>query len=143
LHRRLFCRRCRLRSAFGCAGLKPASHPGFAQIIYGKPVLPQHSAVHIARWQALSAQAHFHATSLAALSGVCLRQLERQFHEALDCTPQKWLGDQLVAEAERLLHSGKPIKAVSIELGFARPDNFTRAFKRLTGLTPTQFLADN
>lgn len=41
--------------------------------------------------------------------------------------------------AFEILHSHQSITAVGIKYGFSNPDTFTRAFKRITGLTPKEF----
>jgi AraC-like DNA-binding protein len=42
--------------------------------------------------------------------------------------------------ADLLLNSGKLVKEVAEELGFADPYHFSRAFKKVHGLSPSQFL---
>jgi len=95
----------------------------------------------VQRWEGLASQARFRAKRLAVLTGVGLRQLERQFQQLLHLHPQKWLHSLLILEAETLLRKGKPIKEVAYLLGFAQPYNFTRLFKQRKGITPVQFVA--
>jgi|SRR6516164_5351254 AraC-like DNA-binding protein len=95
----------------------------------------------VRRWTDLAREARFRANDLAALNGICVRQLERQFHDLLGCRPQEWLYHLLTVHVQRLLLSGKSLKEAAAQLGFAYPGNLSRCFKRLTGITVSQFLA--
>jgi len=93
------------------------------------------------RWTDLAPKARFRADDLATLNGLGLRQLERQFHDLLGRNPQEWLYELLTARVKELLLSGKSLKEAAAQLGFAYPGNLSRCFKRLTGITVSQFLA--
>jgi len=41
--------------------------------------------------------------------------------------------------AEWLAHSDKPVSEIAFDLGYADAPNFTRAFRKLTGVTPSAF----
>lgn len=51
------------------------------------------------------------------------------------------LAERVVRAQERLRQPGASVKAVAIELGFADPFTFSRAFKRVTGKAPRAWLA--
>ena len=50
--------------------------------------------------------------------------------------PHSWLMQQRIACARGLLQSGCLPVEVATQLGFADQSHFTRAFRRVTGMTP-------
>jgi AraC-like DNA-binding protein len=51
-----------------------------------------------------------------------------------------WLNEKTLAYIkDKLLHSDMPVKAISERLTFRAPSNFTKYFKKHTGLTPKSF----
>ena len=46
----------------------------------------------------------------------------------------------LMEKARALLLEGRTVSEVSDSLGFEYPQSFTRLFKKVTGITPTEFL---
>lgn len=57
-------------------------------------------------------------------------------------TPLQLIHNRIALEARRLLHyTDKTSKEVAYELGFDEPAQFNRLFKKLAGLTPTEFRA--
>lgn len=91
-------------------------------------------------WLRLAHEARFNAADMAALSGITLRQLERNAQKVLGCTPQQWLDEQRMVAAQVLLREADTIKEVSIQLGFSQPSHFCRQFKQYFELTPSQFI---
>ncbi|QYO67891.1 AraC family transcriptional regulator [Leptolyngbya sp. 7M] len=75
----------------------------------------------------------------AELAGMSVRTFQRQLHD-LDLTYSRLL-DQVRFEQSLRLLLDPDIKLVNIasELGYTDAANFTRAFKRWTGLSPTEF----
>ncbi len=65
-----------------------------------------------------------------------VRRLCRQTH---GCLPKRLLSDWRVQMAARLLTAGKPVKFVSIEVGFRHVSSFCRYFKAVSGLRPAEF----
>lgn len=51
------------------------------------------------------------------------------------------LSERMQLAQARLQRAGATVKAVALELGFADPFSFSRAFKRVTGRSPRDFLA--
>jgi AraC-like DNA-binding protein len=92
-----------------------------------------------ARWQALARHALWDAGRAAELLDISLRQLERLCQRDLNCTPSEWLHHERMAAAADLLAAGRPIKSVAAHLGYTRPANFSRDFKRHFGRTPRAF----
>jgi AraC-like DNA-binding protein len=58
-------------------------------------------------------------------------------------SPKTYLLNRTMLEAQRMFFYDRPsVKQVAYELGFNDPDHFSRAFKRSSGKTITQFLQD-
>ncbi|MDQ2694078.1 MAG: helix-turn-helix domain-containing protein [Pseudomonadota bacterium] len=68
------------------------------------------------------------------------RTLKRRFKLATGLTLIGHLQNLRVEEAKRLLEAGdRPVDDISFEAGYDDPSFFRRLFKRLTGLTPSQY----
>jgi AraC family transcriptional regulator len=91
------------------------------------------------RWEQLAGTARYDAKELAKLCHLSVRQLERDFRQLLDRSPQDWLNEQRIKAAQQQLLSGQPVKVVAFELGFKQPSHFCRQFKSFNHLTPSQF----
>lgn len=63
--------------------------------------------------------------------------------EALGESPKDYIRGFVVMRAKSLLLSGMSVTQVSEQLGFEYPNHFTRLFKQITGLTPSQFLNES
>lgn len=46
---------------------------------------------------------------------------------------------RLITSAFELLHSGRPIVDIALESGFSSHESYTRAFRKLLGMSPSQF----
>ena len=69
-------------------------------------------------------------------------RFSREFRRAMGCTVAGYLRSVRVKAAERLLlDPGVPGAEVALRVGFYDQSHFCRAFKRETGLTPTEFVA--
>jgi transcriptional regulator GlxA family with amidase domain len=68
------------------------------------------------------------------------RTLKRRFKAATGSTLIEYLQNLRIEEAKRLLEAGQmPVDDISIEVSYEDPSFFRRLFKRLTGLTPSQY----
>ena len=68
------------------------------------------------------------------------RSLKRRFKAATGATLIEYLQNLRIEEAKRLLEQGElPIDEVSAAVGYLDISFFRRLFKRLTGLTPSQY----
>ena len=68
------------------------------------------------------------------------RTLKRRFKAATGATLIEYLQNLRIEEARHLLESGQmPVDDICIEAGYEDTSFFRRLFKRLTGLTPTQY----
>jgi AraC-like DNA-binding protein len=55
-------------------------------------------------------------------------------------SPQQIILDRLVLEAKRLIHfTDKQNQEIAYDLGFNDPAHFSRFFKKMTQLTPSQY----
>ena len=83
-------------------------------------------------------QINFYADRLC-LTGRYLGTVVRQ---ASGRTAKEWIDQALVTKAKVLLrHSDKSVLQISEELCFATPSFFSKYFKRLTGMMPTEYKA--
>jgi AraC family transcriptional regulator len=90
-------------------------------------------------WEKKAANARYDANELARICNLSVRQLERQFQHSLSRTPQDWLNERRILMARQLLQSGELVKRIAFDLGFKQSSHFCRQFKRLNGVTPSEF----
>lgn len=76
---------------------------------------------------------------LAALCNLSVRHLTRAFRNSRDCSLGRFIAQRRVHYAKQLIASGMSIKSVAYTMGFSAPSNFTAAFLRVTGETPSQY----
>ncbi len=82
-------------------------------------------------------------TELAAAAGLDGFRLTRAFTREIGLPPHTWHLQCRLRYAQSRLVRGEPIAAVAQLAGFADQAHFTRAFKRLTGVTPGRYRADH
>ena len=69
--------------------------------------------------------------------------LSRQFSQTEGRTIEQYIIAQRVERAKELLQLGElPVSEIADQLGYRTNSHFSAQFKRLTGLTPTQFRKD-
>jgi AraC-like DNA-binding protein len=73
---------------------------------------------------------------LEAVAGASARTLRRLFQQELGLSFAAWREQARVVEALARLEEGRPVSAVSRELGYAAPSAFTAMFKRVFGKSP-------
>jgi len=77
---------------------------------------------------------------VVALSNIAERTLKRRFKMATGTTLIEYLQNLRIEEAKRLLESTPmPVDQVGAEAGYSDASFFRRLFKRLTGLSPSQY----
>lgn len=77
---------------------------------------------------------------LARLCGISTRHLHRQFLALTGKTVSKYIENYWTEEAkDMLVQSDQPIKAIALASGFSHTNSFSRAFRRVTGLSPQKF----
>ncbi len=91
-------------------------------------------------WTLAARQARYNVHTLAQITRVHIRQIERFCREELGRSPQEWLDEQRIIAARSLLLERESIKRVAMELGFKQLSHFCRQFKKTYGMTPSEFL---
>jgi AraC family transcriptional regulator len=103
----------------------------------------------LARWQLRKAVEYMEAnlledirlSQLARITGLSSSHFARAFKVSMCLTPHRWLVEQRVHRAKRLMaKGGKPISVAADLTGFASQSHFTKAFRRVTGTTPRLWL---
>jgi AraC-like DNA-binding protein len=79
---------------------------------------------------------------LAQAAGVSGTQVIRAFSAATGMPPHSYLVSLRVERAKALLRVGTGLAETALEVGFSDQSQFTRHFKRLTGVTPGRFAAE-
>lgn len=110
------------------------SEPGLVQ-----PELPASVARALERMRL-----YFHlpmrVVELANLSGMSESHFSRQFKEAIGTSPIDWLRRERINQAKRrLIESDDPVKEIARQVGYHDQFFFSKDFKKMTTLTPTQF----
>ena len=81
---------------------------------------------------------------LAAECGISEVYFRKQFTKQYGISPKQYILDIRLGLAKQLLSEGVfKVSAVAEKCGFASPYHFSRAFKSRTGITPSQFAAQN
>lgn len=78
--------------------------------------------------------------SLATAEGVTRRQLERDLQRWMNTTPKGFSHAARLQHACRLAARGHALSDIAAGAGYADQSHMTRSFKRLTHLTPREFL---
>ena len=82
------------------------------------------------------------AVDIAAKLGVHERRLARAFRNCLDTTLFENLRELRMEEAQRLLReTSLSVQAISQEVGFSNPANFSTAFREHVGMAPSAYRA--
>ncbi|SDZ48502.1 helix-turn-helix domain-containing protein [Pseudomonas sp. NFIX28] len=81
-------------------------------------------------------------TELAACTGRNELGFLREFTRAIGMTPHAWLVEVRVQAARRLIErSDLPLAVIALETGFAHQSHMGSAFRKIFGLTPSQYRA--
>ncbi len=76
----------------------------------------------------------------AALMFKSPKTLSNTFKKLRNQTPLRMIQERIILEAKRqLYYTDKPIKEITYELGFSEPAQFSRLFKNVAGLSPSDF----
>jgi AraC-like DNA-binding protein/mannose-6-phosphate isomerase-like protein (cupin superfamily) len=72
--------------------------------------------------------------------GTSDRTIERLFMQETGLTFHRWREQMRVLKSLTLLGSGRAVKNVALELGFANPSTFITMFRKIMGVTPGAYL---
>lgn len=77
---------------------------------------------------------------LAALCGISVRHLHRQFLNLTGVTISDYAETHMVNRAKAMLaETDMPVKAIAEAAGFDHPNSFSRTFRRAAGVTPQEY----
>lgn len=77
---------------------------------------------------------------LAQLAGMSESHFSRQFKASIGTSPIDWLRRERINQAKhRLIESDDPVKEIARQVGYSDQFFFSKDFKKMTKLTPTQF----
>ncbi len=79
-------------------------------------------------------------TVLGDMLGIETRTFARIIDRSLGITGKIWLRQLGSITAIELLRSGGKMEVIASQLGFANNSNFTREFKQMVGVTPSDFI---
>ena len=83
-------------------------------------------------------------TDLAHACGISEVYFRKLFTEAFHVTPRRYLIGIRIQKAQQLLREGKfRVAQIAERCGFSNEYHFSRAFKKLTGMTPSEYARKN
>ncbi len=88
-------------------------------------------------WERLARAGGYRASTLAGSVNVSRQHLGLFFRLHFKLPPKAWLDRLKMQDAYQHLRKGEPVKGFYDELGFRHPNDFSRAFRRLTKRHPT------
>ncbi len=94
----------------------------------------------VTNWEKIAGEVSYNSRNLAEACDVSIRTLERHFHRHFNTSPEKWLHTLRLTVAEKLIvQTNLQVKEIACALGFAQASQFSKEFKRHSGLSPTVF----
>lgn len=104
------------------------------------PALDPRRVAEIAEYMAAHLSEPLHLDELAAVVHLSKYHFLRAFARTTGTTPHRYLtGVRMRRAAERLRTTDAPVAVVAAQCGFASPSQFTAAFRRHHGCSPTQY----
>ena len=80
---------------------------------------------------------------LASALHISPRRLTYRLKIVAGISPALWMRQKRIAGAQRLLREGRTVTETSEAFGFANPYHFSRVFKIIVGVTPSEFRRQN
>lgn len=82
----------------------------------------------------------FNVAELAGSVNICERECQRIFQRYLHYRPMEYVRrKRIYTSAAKLLACDSPVTDVAFEYGFASPSHYTKQFRELMGMTPTEY----
>lgn len=82
----------------------------------------------------------FGVAELAGSVNICERECQRIFQRYLHYRPMEYVRrKRIYTSAAKLLSCDSPVTDVAFEYGFASPSHYTKQFRELMGMTPTEY----
>jgi AraC family transcriptional regulator len=82
-------------------------------------------------------------SALAQAANMNLSYFATLFRKSMRVSPHQYVLNRRVEWAKRLLRDSKrSVLEVSLEVGFDHPNNFARVFRRMAGISPSEFRRD-
>ena len=82
----------------------------------------------------------FGVSELAGSVNICERECQRIFQRYLHYRPMEYVRrKRIYTSAAKLLSCDSPVTDVAFEYGFASPSHYTKQFRELMGMTPTEY----
>ncbi len=86
---------------------------------------------------------NFDVNKPAEMLGISRNYLNSKCKFDLDCTPYSYIETLRITKAKILLKNGYEIINICKETGYSNRKTFYTAFKKLTSMTPKEFVAKN
>ncbi len=83
---------------------------------------------------------HWTLESMSALAFMSRSKFADEFKQIVGQTPGDYLIDWRISVAQNELKKGKPIAVIANEVGYENTSALSKAFRKKTGLSPTQWL---
>lgn len=79
---------------------------------------------------------------MAAIAGMSRSAFAAAFKAATGTTPASYLTDWRLTLATSMMRTGRPVKLIAAELGFAGSASLSKAFRQRMGVSPREWLAE-
>jgi transcriptional regulator GlxA family with amidase domain len=113
---------------------------GQAQFIRHDPASSPSSLSPLIEWMESNLHRAHTVETLAARAGMSLRTFARRFREQTGTTALQWLVAARIRRAQELLEESETsIDKTAFLVGFTSPVTFRARFRRMVGLTPTEY----
>lgn len=113
---------------------------GQAQFIRHDPPGSPSSLAPLIEWAANNLARPHSVDSLAARAGMSPRTFARRFRDQTGTTPLQWLVTARVQRAQQLLEESRAsVEQIAARAGFESPVTFRARFRRVVGLTPSEY----